>query len=109
VKEAKPTPKPRIIRDPMRKYSFGDSEHNNAPITKITALIRIAPFLPYLFERTPLIRVPKTAPQRRELTTNSRILFEIEKSFSINTSAPEMTPISRPKSNPARAAVIPMK
>ena len=100
---------PRKKRASTRVWGSGEKAQTMEPMTKMTALTRIAPRRPILFERTPLMRVPKTAPQRRELTTNSITASLIEKLFWMNPSAPEMTPISRPKSNPARAAVIPMK
>ena len=78
-------------------------------MTKITALTRIALPRPKLLESIPLTSVPITAPHSRALTTVPSASIERLNAFFTKGSAPEMTPMSNPKSRPASAAVKPMK
>ena len=100
---------PRKKRATIKVCGSGATAQASDPRTKITALIRIAPRRPSRLERMPLMSVPKTAPQRIALMTTSMTLSVMEKLFWMNPSAPEITPISRPKRSPASAAVRPMK
>ena len=64
------------------------------PTVKITAAIMIAFRRPMRSESGPPIKAPKTAPSSRDATTICCAVSESPKSSWMNSSAPEMMPVS---------------
>lgn len=73
------------------------------PTTKITAAAMIARRRPTRSERGPPPSAPKTAPSNSDATTICCAVSESWKSSLMNSNAPEMMPVSYPKSSPPRA------
>ena len=77
----------------------------NVPTIKKPEIINIKRLRPKRSVKRPLKREPIIAPNKTLLTINSFISVETTKSFSMNKSAPEIIPVSKPNNNPAIAAM----
>ena len=92
----KPIAKPMIARPTVNMEKSGATPITTAPTVKITELKRITGLLPTFSFKYPPDKEPTTAPIVVMLTINSCSQSRNCRSFLIDSSAPETTPVSYP-------------
>jgi hypothetical protein len=104
--EASPTPSPSRKRATTRTPTFGETAATMAPAANTRAASRAVGRRPMRSASGPPERAPTTAPTRRKLTMMPSVKGENgPKSCLMNNSAPEITPVSYPKSKPPVAVI----
>lgn len=89
-----PTAKPRKIRATIRVQTSGAKAQAEAPTTNTALTIMVQRRRPYFSDRPPAMKAPMIAPSRMAEVTISCMLLLRWKSLLINSSAPEMMPVS---------------
>ncbi len=103
VVAAAPTPKPRMIRPAVMIPTLGAIAQMRAPTRNSPAQTSRLPLRPRLSASLPPSSAPKAAPgNSRELTTSASVKGVSMRSSFMYNRAPEMTPVSYPKSSPPR-------
>src|SRR6266851_7794003 len=104
VLEDKPIPMPTMIRPTTSIWGDWAAAHRMAPAAKMIAVVISSLRLPNRSASRQPVSAPTAAPASTPLTITSKANVDNVKSFRKNSSAPEITPVSYPKSRPPSAA-----
>ncbi len=105
MKEARPIPSPLTTLPAINHATVGAKAVPMALAAKIMPAQMSGLRRPKRFVRTPPAVAPTMAPIKTMLTTISSMVAERENWFWTNRMAPEITPVSYPKSSPPRDAM----
>ena len=96
---------PTAIRPTIKTSMLVPTAHKIDPTAKMHAVPRIARLRPITSVSLPLRVEPQTAPIRAALTRSSSVNGVSPNSPLMKRIAPEITPVSKPNSSPASAAI----
>ena len=108
AKEETPMATPRKRRANTKFQASAAIPDQTAPTAKITADARITFLRPNRSVSLPQNKAPRMAPNNPADVISSTIPLSIPKSFWKKGIAPDITPVSKPKSRPPVAAIMAM-